>query len=224
MTVPWLPVIWIDVVGSVLMLYLSIACARQSWLLVARKRDDTFRYYIYLLTLAIVIFAVSRSFGHLVKQLLLSFEKPQIWKMISPYSGAINTVTFVIIFAFGIYFYRQQAIHKKIESYERSLEKLARKSQSLAETKNALEEEVFDRKRAQEIGEMLVEELQSTLGKVKLLSGHLPICASCKKIRDDEGDWNQIEKYIRDRSEAEFTHGICPECAKKLYPEFSTDK
>ena len=52
------------------------------------------------------------------------------------------------------------------------------------------------------------------------ISGMLPICANCKKIRDDKGYWNQIEAYIGDHSEAEFSHGICPDCAKKLYPEF----
>lgn len=56
--------------------------------------------------------------------------------------------------------------------------------------------------------------------EVKVLRGFLPICASCKKIRDDKGYWNQIESYIQDHSEAKFSHGICPECANKLYPEF----
>jgi len=65
----------------------------------------------------------------------------------------------------------------------------------------------------------LLLELQETLANVKKLSGMLPICASCKKIRDDKGYWLQVETYIRDHSEAEFTHGICPECARKLYPE-----
>ena len=65
----------------------------------------------------------------------------------------------------------------------------------------------------------LILELHEALAKVKKLSGMLPICASCKKIRDDRGYWTQVETYIRDRSEAEFTHGICPECTKKLYPE-----
>ncbi len=62
-------------------------------------------------------------------------------------------------------------------------------------------------------------ELKEALSKVKLLSGFLPICSSCKKIRDDKGYWNQIESYIRDHSEAEFTHGICDECCEKLYGE-----
>ena len=65
------------------------------------------------------------------------------------------------------------------------------------------------------------EKLQDALGKVKTLTGLLPICASCKKIRDDKGYWNQIESYIKSHSEAEFTHSICPDCAEKLYPELS---
>ena len=62
-------------------------------------------------------------------------------------------------------------------------------------------------------------ELKSALNKIRVLSGTLPICANCKDIRDDKGNWQQIEAYIRDRSEAKFSHGICPDCAKKLYPE-----
>ncbi|MCL7486915.1 MAG: cache domain-containing protein [Desulfobulbaceae bacterium] len=64
-------------------------------------------------------------------------------------------------------------------------------------------------------------DLEEALSKVKLLSGFLPICASCKKIRDDKGYWNQIESYIRQHSEAEFSHSICPDCAEKLYPKFT---
>ena len=65
----------------------------------------------------------------------------------------------------------------------------------------------------------IIIELQKALDRVKTLSGLLPICASCKKVRDDQGYWNQIEAYIEAYSEAQFSHGICPECAKKLYPE-----
>lgn len=60
---------------------------------------------------------------------------------------------------------------------------------------------------------------KSQMAEVNRLRGLLPICASCKKIRDDKGYWNQIEVYIRDHSEAEFSHSICPKCAKELYPE-----
>jgi hypothetical protein len=65
----------------------------------------------------------------------------------------------------------------------------------------------------------IIVQLQIALEKVKILSGFLPICASCKRIRDDKGYWNQIEVYISEHSEAEFSHGICPECSAKLYPE-----
>ena len=66
-----------------------------------------------------------------------------------------------------------------------------------------------------------MQELKHTLLKVKTLSGLLPICAHCKKIRDDKGYWNQIESYIKDHSEAEFSHSICQECAKKHYPDIN---
>jgi hypothetical protein len=62
-------------------------------------------------------------------------------------------------------------------------------------------------------------QLRDAMENIKILSGLLPICASCKKIRDDKGYWNQIEAYIRDHSEAEFTHSICPDCVKVLYPD-----
>ncbi len=64
-------------------------------------------------------------------------------------------------------------------------------------------------------------ELRNKEKEVKILRGFLPICASCKEIRDDKGFWHQIESYIRDHSEAEFSHGICPKCAEKLYPELA---
>ena len=66
----------------------------------------------------------------------------------------------------------------------------------------------------------LILELQDALTKVKILNGLLPICASCKKIRDDEGYWTQVEEYIEKNSQATFTHGVCPECMKKLYPQY----
>ena len=79
-------------------------------------------------------------------------------------------------------------------------------------------QDITNRKILEMEKEKLIEELRKSLNKVQLLSGFLPICASCKKIRDDKGYWNQIEAYIKDHSEAEFSHGICPECAKKMYP------
>ena len=85
-------------------------------------------------------------------------------------------------------------------------------------------QDITNRKILEKEKEKLIEELQASLNKVKLLSGFLPICASCKKIRDDKGYWKQIEAYIKDHSEAEFSHGICPECAKKLYPDLQQEE
>ena len=65
------------------------------------------------------------------------------------------------------------------------------------------------------------DELCSALAKVKVLRGFLPICAKCKKIRDDEGNWTQLEYYIQEHSEAELSHGICPECTPLLFPSLS---
>jgi len=70
--------------------------------------------------------------------------------------------------------------------------------------------------------ENLIKELQEALSRVKMLSGLLPICANCKRIRDEAGRWQQVEVYVHEHSQADFTHGICPECAHKLYPEIAS--
>jgi GAF domain-containing protein len=76
----------------------------------------------------------------------------------------------------------------------------------------------IERRQAETQRERLLKELQGAAGRIKVLSGLLPICASCKKIRDDKGYWNTLETYISDHSEADFSHGICQDCARKLYP------
>ncbi len=85
----------------------------------------------------------------------------------------------------------------------------------------ALQAEVAQRKRYQEEGEQLIVELQQALDEVKTLSGLLPICSFCKKIRDEQGAWQQLEAYVGRHSGAEFSHGVCPECLKRHYPEFN---
>jgi hypothetical protein len=67
--------------------------------------------------------------------------------------------------------------------------------------------------------DQLIQDLQNALANVKSLSGLLPICANCKKIRDDKGYWSLVESYIQEHSEATFTHGLCPDCVKKFYPD-----
>jgi len=83
--------------------------------------------------------------------------------------------------------------------------------------------DITERKAAEKEREKLIRELKDALANVKQLSGLLPICSGCKKIRDDKGYWNRIENYIQDHSEADFSHGICPECVKKLYPDLNID-
>lgn len=70
----------------------------------------------------------------------------------------------------------------------------------------------------------LIKDLENALAEVKTLRGFLPICSNCMKIRDDEGFWQKIEKYIQDRSDVKFSHSLCPDCAKKLYPDFKIFK
>ncbi len=77
--------------------------------------------------------------------------------------------------------------------------------------------DITNRKRIEEDREKLINELQEALNTIITLKGMLPICSQCKKIRDDKGYWNQIEGYIESHSEAEFSHGLCPECMDKLY-------
>jgi PAS domain-containing protein len=83
-----------------------------------------------------------------------------------------------------------------------------------------IDRDITERKRIEEEREQLIKKLQAALSDVKTLSGLVPICSNCKKIRDDKGYWTQVEAYIQERSQARFSHGICPDCMKKLYPNF----
>lgn len=81
--------------------------------------------------------------------------------------------------------------------------------------------DITARKQTEAERDRLIQKLRQALANVKSLSGLLPICASCKKIRDDKGYWSQVESYVQAHSEATFTHGICPDCMKRLYPEYN---
>ncbi|MEW5723250.1 MAG: hypothetical protein AB1896_09100 [Thermodesulfobacteriota bacterium] len=101
-----------------------------------------------------------------------------------------------------------EAVNKELADHRDSLE-------ILVETRTQ------DLKSAKDKSETLVKELEKTLEEVKTLRGFLPICSKCKKIRDDQGYWQQIEQYIQDHSEAAFTHSICPDCLRELAPELA---
>ena len=86
---------------------------------------------------------------------------------------------------------------------------------------SSIARDITERKREEAERVQLIHELTSALQRVKTLSGLLPICAACKKIRDDRGYWQSVEVYIRDHSDAEFSHSICPECMTRQYPEMT---
>jgi hypothetical protein len=92
-------------------------------------------------------------------------------------------------------------------------------SEGLRRINEQLRIELEERKRAEKALSDKNDDLAAALSSVKSLSGLLPICAACKKIRDDQGYWSQVECYVEEHSEATFTHGMCPECVKKWYPD-----
>lgn len=92
-----------------------------------------------------------------------------------------------------------------------------------AELRSTIEITLIKHQAAKE-REKLIADLEKALLEVKKLSGLLPICAGCKKIRDEHDQWHQIEDYIHSHSEADFSHGICPDCSRRLYPELYKNK
>jgi PAS domain S-box-containing protein len=84
--------------------------------------------------------------------------------------------------------------------------------------------DITDRKQAEAERQKTIQELRLALAEVKTLRGVVPICANCKRIRDDRGYWEQVESYVSSHTEALFTHSICPACIQKLYPEFCRDE
>ena len=84
-----------------------------------------------------------------------------------------------------------------------------------------LEAQAIEMRREEDERENLVGKLQQALTQMETLRGILPICSSCKKIRDDNGFWYEIERYIASHSQVEFSHSICPDCEEELYPEYS---
>ncbi len=88
----------------------------------------------------------------------------------------------------------------------------------------AFDRDITKRKLAEQEREKLIAELREALEKIKTLRGLLPMCAWCKKIRDDQGYWKKVEDYLKEHSDATFTHGICPECLKKVSPETYDEK
>jgi PAS domain S-box-containing protein len=84
--------------------------------------------------------------------------------------------------------------------------------------------DITERKKAEQEREELINKLTDALAEVRAMSGLLPICAHCKKIRDDKGYWKQLEEYFHTHSDVRFSHGLCPDCVKELYPMIADKK
>ncbi|MEW6715132.1 MAG: HAMP domain-containing protein, partial [Nitrospirota bacterium] len=116
----------------------------------------------------------------------------------------------------------------ELEAHRKNLEELVESRTGELKTANEqLQRELTVRKLADEERETLINELKKAFANIKTLSAMLPICASCKKIRDDKGYWKQVEVYITEHTDTLFSHGMCPECEKKAYAElekFMKDK
>ncbi len=129
---------------------------------------------------------------------------------------------FALPFLFG--YLHWQSNKKGIEIENRPVLAILRQVAKIELELSHAQREIERREEAEKERDKLIQQLKKTLSEIKTLRGFLPICASCKKIRDDSGYWTQIESYIRDHSDAEFSHSICPECAKRLYPDLNIPK
>jgi len=115
-----------------------------------------------------------------------------------------EVIGLVISCAMAAGIYLIQPLFKEMASSRKELRDMNDKLSSLSEEQKGL-----------------IARLHDALANIKTLKGMLPICASCKKVRDDKGYWNQIEEYVRDHTDAEFSHGLCPDCAQKYYDQLS---
>jgi len=122
-------------------------------------------------------------------------------------------------------FNHRKSVEGQLQQHLQNLEKIVdERTMAIRLTNEQLQMEMDARSKVEKERERIIIELQTALSEVKTLSGLLPICSHCKKIRDDKGYWNQLEVYIHEHSEARFSHGICQECAKKYYPDFDIYK
>ena len=111
-------------------------------------------------------------------------------------------------------------IEKELQAYRNDLESLIQKrTDELLKTNEMLKTEVLERQAIDEDRKKLVDDLQEALDNIKTLKGLIPICSSCKNIRDDKGFWNEVEVYLGKHTDIEFSHSLCPDCMKKHYPE-----
>lgn len=125
--------------------------------------------------------------------------------------------TFLVLWGVGTYLFYRYKLKGRAQELLTVLAELRRKN-------NALQSEIAERQQVEKDKERLIQELREALENVRKLRGLLPICAYCKKIRDDQGYWNQLENYLSQHADVTFTHSVCPECSKKIYAELKAFK
>jgi len=132
-----------------------------------KSADQTFHYYLFLLTLSFIFFAVARSFGHLCKEALFFYNLQHLWILLAPFSGSINTAAFIVIFSFVIYFNRSCEIHNELERHKAYLTGLvSEKTRALTETNQKLIQEISDRTRTEKELEKTVDELSAVMNTI----------------------------------------------------------
>lgn len=138
----------------------------------------------------------------------------------------LSSLPFIVVSRnfFRSYNAELQEVNSELKQHKMHLEEVViERTSKLQAAHDRLASELVERRRIEGVLEEKKEKLETTLAEVKTLSGFFPICSSCKKIRDDKGYWKQIEIYIREHSDAQFSHSVCPDCAKQLYPDLDID-
>ena len=142
------------------------------------------------------------------------FEFSELWDAEWWLWHLIRLMAYLILFFYIFNNYKQT--DTELQELNESLEERIKESMA---ANVLLEQEITERMRAEKEKAIVIVELKEALSKIKTLKGLVPICAWCKRIRNDKGYWDQVEAYIEAHSDAKFTHGICPECMKEHYPK-----
>jgi hypothetical protein len=160
-----------------------------------------------MLSVGLTFYFINKKYARIIVSIYLLiiitiFTRIYLKSNLIPLPAFLNILFFILSFTLFIYYYeitREEAEKKLLE-------------------------EIRLRKKTEEENKKLIIELKESILEIKQLSSFLPICSSCKSIRDDDGYWQQIEHYISEHSDTQFSHSLCPICANKLYPEFSDNE
>ena len=212
------------------------------WYLLGRIKNGAPVYYLNMVCYCILLQFIFMEGGESGSMILWGYTLPLIAFFLFGKRGGIFWSSLVLAgFIFisinpfnwpNVYEYHSEVILRYVAVYiivsiitcwfeylrQRYREGIEKKNSELREKHRLLIAQVAERIKAEKDNDKLIRELQEALESVEQLKGFLPICASCRKIRDDQGYWNQIDTYLRTHSELKFSHSICPECTKKLYP------